>query len=167
MAKKVSEMFKSYVFDGLLFIALGIAMIIWPKESLKTLCFVIGAVFAVMGIIKIIAVLAKKVKPSSGLIVGLLQIAVGCAFIFASDFFITVFHYIIACILLYGSVLLFINAFNLRKVFRMMFLCSLIFAIITVILAVIILLNPVAITILHGISLIVEGLAMVIVLRTF
>ena len=166
MAKKITSMFKSYVFDGVLLIALGIAMLIWPQESLKTLCYVIGAVFAAMGIIKVIAFLAKKSKNSSGMFVGLLQIAIGCALIFASDFFISFFHFITAFILLYGAIMMFINAFNLRKVFGMMFMISLIFAVITLVFAIIILTNPAFLIQLGGIALIVEGLAMVVVLRT-
>ncbi|MBQ6172689.1 MAG: DUF308 domain-containing protein [Clostridia bacterium] len=166
MAKKITTMFKSYVFDGILLIALGIAMLIWPEESLKIPCIIIGAVLAIMGIIKIIAFIAKKTKGSSGLFVGLAQIAIGAAFIFASDFFISVFHYVIAFILLYGAIMMFINAFNLRKVFGMMFMASLIFAIITTILAIVIIINPFVFVQLRGIALIIEGLAMVIVLRT-
>lgn len=166
MAKKITTMFKSYVFDGLLLILLGVAMLIWPEESLKIPCVIIGAVLAIMGLIKVIAFIAKKSKGSSGFWVGIAQIAVGCAFIFASDFFISFFHYIIAFILLYGAVMMFINAFNLRKVFGMMFLASLIFAIITTILAIVIIINPFIFVQLRGIALIIEGLAMVIVLRT-
>ena len=166
MDKKISSVFKSYVVDGLLLIALGIAMLVWPQESLKILCYVIGAVFAVMGIIKIIAFFAKKSKNSSGMFVGLLQIAIGCALIFASDFFIAFFTYITAFILLYGAIMMFINAYNLRKVFGMMFMFSLIFAVVTLIFAIIILTNPPFFIILGGIALIIEGIAMVVVLRT-
>ncbi len=166
MDKKISSVFKSYVVDGLLLIALGIAMLVWPQEALKTLCYVTGAVFAVMGIIKIIAFLAKKSKNSSGMFIGLLQIAIGCVLIFASDFFISFFHYITAFILLYGAIMMFINAYNLRKVFGMMFMVSLIFAIVTLIFAIIIITNPPFFIILGGIALIIEGLAMVVVLRT-
>lgn len=52
MASKASKLFRSYFFDGLLLIALGIVMLVWPEGSLKTLCVIIGAIVAAMGLIK-------------------------------------------------------------------------------------------------------------------
>ena len=35
MKEKISKMLKSYFFDGFLLIALGVVMIVWPKQSVN------------------------------------------------------------------------------------------------------------------------------------
>ncbi len=170
MKEKISKMLKSYFFDGFLLIALGVVMIVWPKQSLSILCDIIGAVIIVMGLIKLITFFAgkKEEKEAKDLLVGIIQLALGTALIVKADFFITAFQIITAIILAYGAIVMLCHAIALRKIKGPMFVLSIIFGIITLVLAVIIFIDPAAFaefkTQLHGISLIVEGLAMIIVL---
>ncbi|MBQ3878928.1 MAG: DUF308 domain-containing protein [Oscillospiraceae bacterium] len=167
----LKKVFRSYVFDALILIALGVVILVWPDESLRALCICIGVVLGLVGLFKIIAFAADKSSERSPLDVlfGLFQIVLGAAFIIKSDFFIGAFQIITGVILLYGSILMFIQAIRLRAIRGPMFVLSLIFAVLTLLLAVVILVNPIEfaafMTQLHGISLIIEGAAMLIVLH--
>ena len=37
-----SSFFSSNIFEGLLFILLGVAILVWPNHALKTLCVIAG-----------------------------------------------------------------------------------------------------------------------------
>ena len=167
----MKELLKSYFFDGLFLIALGIIMLLWPEGSMMTLCIIIGAALMIMGLLKVIGNFsAGDASPrTSGLTLGLVQAGIGAALMVAPEFFIAVFQFIAAVLLIYGAVLMFIQAYRLRKERDVMFTLSLIFASLTTLLAIIIFINPrsfaLFMTQLYGISLIVEGLAMIIVLR--
>ncbi|MBR3383238.1 MAG: DUF308 domain-containing protein [Clostridia bacterium] len=167
MDQKVKNVLRSYVFDGVLMLALGIVLLIWPKTALNTIFYVIGAAVALMGLIKVIFFFAQSAdRAAMDLVMGVAQIGLGVALIVKVDFFIEFFNVILAILLAYGALLLFAQAVILRR--GAFFALALIFAVITMALAVIIFLDPAGfasfMTQLRGIALIVEGLAMLIVL---
>ena len=170
MASKTKRLFRSYVFDGLLMIALGVMLLIWPQQSLKALCIIIGAVLALLGVIKIIAFITNKNGDRNilDIPVGIIQIVAGGALIIRPGFFINFFQIIIGVLLAYGAVTMIVRAIQLFRIGGFMLVISVIFAVIMAALAVIILVNPPAfasfMTQLEGISLIVEGLALIIAL---
>ena len=171
MKGKIKKLLLSYIFDGLVLIALGVAMLVWPEESLKTLCIIVGSLFILVGFVKIVGFIVNKSgeRTAGELFVGILQFAFGAALVIKSGFFIDVFQVITGVILIYGAILMFIHAFKLRVYKGVMFALSLIFASITAVLAVIIIINPSQVasfmTQLHGISLVIEGVAMLMVLH--
>lgn len=167
----LKKILKSYIFDGIVLVLSGIALIIWPGTALGIIVRVIGAVFALLGIIKIIVFFVNKNKDrkATDLFIGLVQLALGAALIIKPDFFISFFYVVMGIILVYGSVLMFIRAVRLRKQKGPMFVLALIFGFLMLALAVVIFINPAVfanfITVLYGISLVCEGLAMLIVLN--
>lgn len=171
MEKNAKKLFGSVIFDGILLIVLGLVMIIWPNESLKTLCIIIGAVLGIMGLIKIIVFFTKasEFRTAGEIIVGIIELAFGIALIAASGFFITVFQYIIGVILAYGAITMFINASNTSGLSKGMSTMSIIFGVLTALLALIIFFKPAAFASfmvqLEGVALMIEGIASIIVLR--
>ena len=171
MEKTGKKWFRSTLVDGLLLMALGVAMLIWPEGSLKTLCVAAGAAVAVMGLVKVIVFLAGREgeRDAGALFTGLVQLALGVALIVRPDFFITVSQYVTGVLLVYGAILMYCRAVSLRKKKGPTFVLSLLFAVLTTVLAAVIFLNPSAFagirTQIHGVSLIVEGAAMILVLR--
>ncbi len=169
--KKQRNFFLSFIFDGIILIALGIAILVWPESLLKILCIIAGAVIAVMGLIKLIIFIVNKddKRKVLNLIVGIIQIAFGIVMIIESEFLAGLFFIIAGIILMYGSLLMFIRAFQFRKEKGALFVLSIIFAILTLALAIIIFINPQQfagfIARLQGASLIIEGLGMIIVLN--
>ena len=170
MKMKIKNLLRSYFFDGLLLTALGIAMLIWPGKALETLCIIIGGGLVFIGLLKIISFFISKSGSGdpSDLLIGIIQSVAGVFFIVKPNIFIESFFIITGVLLIYGAILMFARAYNLRSIKGPMFTFSLIFAVITTVLAVIILINPESfgefIFQLRGISLIVEGVSIMIAL---
>ena len=169
MQSRIKNAFKSYLFDGLLLVALGVVMLIWPEDALRILCIGGGILLIVLGLIKSIVFFASQEDRSvPGLIIGIAEIPLGIALIIKSDFFITAFQFITGIILIYGSGLMFIRAFALRREKGPIFAASIVFGILILVFAALILLNPwksaAFITQLHAVALILEGLSMIIVM---
>lgn len=162
---------KNYMFDGIILAALGLIMLVWPNEALKVLCCVSGGLFAVMGFIRLALFLmsSKEDRTVSALIIAILQLAVGIVLIIASDFFVKLFFIVTGLLLAYGAILMFVRMIQLRRVKGPMFYFSMFFGIAYLILAVIILINPVQFanftTHIQGAALVIEGIGMIIVLR--
>ena len=171
MSEKLKNLFRSYLFDGLIFVALGTVMLVWPESSLKILCIVLGALLGVVGLVMVMTFILNRRDDahSFGLLSGLIQIALGVALIVKPEFFINVFQIFVAIIMLYGCILMFIHAYQIRSEKGIVYWLSIIFAVITLILAVLMLINPEAFASfmvqLEGVSLIVEGLSMIICLH--
>lgn len=162
---------KNYIFDGIFLTLLGIAMLVWPNNALKVLCYVSGGVFAVMGFVRLAFFLmsSKEEKLVSVLLLSLFLLAAGFTLIIAADFFVEIFFVVTGLILAYGAILMFVRMIQLRKVRGPMFFFSLAFGLICLIFAVVILINPEQFrlfsTSLQGAALIIEGMGMIIVLR--
>ena len=162
---------KNYIFDGIIIALLGLAMLIWPNEALKVLCYVSGGLLAVMGFIRLALFLmsSKEEKTFSVLILALVQLAAGLVLILAADFFVEIFFVVTGLLLAYGAILMFVRMIQLRRIKGSMFYFSLVFGIINLIFAVLILINPEQFasfsTRLQGAALVIEGIGMIIVLR--
>lgn len=172
MKEKITELFKSYIFDGILLMVLGLLLIVWPGGALNVLCILMGAAVAIMGILKMISFFRRSnsERLPSDLLIGVIMLVLGIALIVKADFFIEFFNVVLAIMLIYGAILMFAQAIMLKDEKGLMFILSLVFSVITLILAVIIFINPVGfasfMTQLRGISLMVEGLAMILVMRS-
>ena len=166
----IKKVLRSYIFEGILLILLGVAVIIWPQGALKTLCIVIGIVLGVMGIIKIVSFFVDKTnsKDAWDIILGGLLLGLGVALCVASGFFITLLQYITAFILLYGAIILLVQTIRLSNKRGIGFVLAIVFSFLMFALAIIIFINPMEfasfITILYGISFIIEGIALIFIM---
>lgn len=169
--QKGKSFIRSYLFEGIILAALGIAMLVWPEWSLKVLCVVLGGVIATMGFIRFALFLINQYYKNKALdlVIGIVQMAFGLALIAASDFFISLFFIITGIVLIYGAFLMFLRAFQLRSVGGAMLIMSIVFAVLTLGLAVLIFINPIQfaeiITRIQGAALVIEGIGMIIVLK--
>ena len=171
MSEKMKQILKSYWFDGILLACLGILILVWPDAAPRILCLVTGIILVILGLIKTIGFFANKnnERKALDLLFGLIQLAVGIAILIKTDFFIDFFQIIAAVLMIYGCILMLVQAYDLRKEKNARFKAAIIFAIVTLILAVLMLINPAflinAMAHIMGIALIVVGLAIIIVLR--
>lgn len=170
--EKKRSLLTSFVFNGLLLIALGIFMLVRPETAQKTICIIVGAVLGLMGLAKGFFFFKKQEneRSTAELLLAVLLFAAGIALLVASSFFAKYFYIVIGVILVFGALMMFIRAIQVRKEESSRFVTALAFAALTLIFAVIVCINPAAfanfITRLHGASLLVEGLGMIIVLRS-
>lgn len=172
MGEKIKNLFKSYFFDGLLLVVLGLVMLLFPSVTDTLLCIIIGAVIGVIGLIKCITFFTSKnaIQAPTDLLVGLVELAVGVAMIIKSQFFINLFAVVAGVILSFGAILMLTQAYIIRKEGGAMPIIALIFGVITAIFAILIFINPFkaveVTTRIRGISLIAEGLGIMIVLHS-
>lgn len=171
-AALMKDALKSYLFDGILLIILGLVLVIWPDTSLSTFCAVAGVVLAVMGLVKLVFYLANVggIRRWVDIPVGLVQFLLGCALVIWPAFFINLFQIVVGIVVIYGSLLLIIRAVQLRTMGGSLFVLSIIFGILTLALGVVIIMNPAqfasVMVQLMGVALIVEGIALVAVMHT-
>ena len=162
----MKRFFKNYLIEGLLMIALGIALLVWPYETNTVLITVIGVLFALVGVLRIAISAAyiggKKCIPD--VVIGLLQIAAGVLLIAKPGMFVNLFPFVIGAILCYGALALFIRSVVARH--GIMRILGIVFALLLGGFAVMIMAFPEVfgdyIARLHGIALIIEGVIIVI-----
>lgn len=162
---------KNFLFDGIIFALLGIAMLVWPNDALKVLCIVCGGCLVLMGVIRLIIFFTteREIRKISDIVISVLQLAAGAVLIFAADFFVSVFFVVCGLILAYGAFLLFFRAIQLRRIKGVMYYLALVFGFVSLAFAVIVILNlsqfAEAATRIQGAALTLNGIGMIIVLR--
>ena len=169
--KKVSDKLKNYIFDAVLLIALGLVMLIWPQYSLKIIFKWAGIGFIIIGVIKCLTFFLKKDKKGRSipdLLIGLLQIAVGIYAVVKADVLASHFIIVAAVLLGYGAIVMIIRALKLKNSAPKVFPLCFVLGLVTLVLAVIVFVHPVVLkdlmTETAGISLIVEGISLLIVM---
>lgn len=172
MNKGIKKVLTSYIFEGIILILVGIAMIIWPKSALNLLCIIVGIIVGVLGIFKIVDFIVSKYSKSVfEILFGVILLSIGIALIVAPSFFIAMFQYITAIILICGAIMIIVEAVRYANVKKFAFVLSILFAILLVALAIVIFINPVEfasfITILYGISLIIAGVALIVMFVSY
>ena len=110
-------------------------------------------------------------RVAGDILTAVFELAVGIALLVKGELFVQSFYLIVGALLAFGAVLMLIHAFITRKERNQLFIITLIFAVITAALAVIVFINPTdawnveVVKKIQGVSLIVEGLAMLVVLN--
>ena len=91
---RITNALKSYLFDGILLVALGLVLLLLPKVSLTILCVIIGVALIIMGLIKLIffAANVNGVRRIADIPVGIIQLVLGFWLIFDSSLFINLFQ---------------------------------------------------------------------------
>ena len=169
--KKITSTLKNYIVDAILLIALGLVMLIWPQWSLKIIFTWIGIGLIVLGAIKGILYFAKKDKSErriTNLLVGLLQLVAGIFVIAKAEYLASHFPIVMAILLAYGAIIILIRAIRLKDGNKNTFTLTLVLGIVTLILAVVVFVHPVLLANVMmqatGVSMIIEGVALLIVL---
>ena len=169
--KKIINALRNYIIDSILLILFGLVMIIWPNYSLKIIFSFIGLGLIIMGLVKEILFFSENSKNNRRIldpIVGVIQLGVGIFLNVKSEFFASRFPLVAIGLLAYGAVLMLIRAVRIRKGNEKSFLISLVMGIITLVLAVIIFLNPAFIAgiimQMTGVFLAFEGIALLVVM---
>lgn len=166
-------LFKNYVLDGILLTLLGLALIVWPNDALKTICIIIGISIGILGLLRCISYFTEPddERNSRDLVTAIIQFAICLSFIVFWEHIIVAFQYLLGIVLLYGAILLFIRAYSIRSQSSIIMKISLVFAVVITVFAIVIFINPEAFASfmmqLYGVSLIVEGIAMLISLHKF
>ncbi len=178
--KKVATALKNYIFDSVLLIVLGLALILFGDKMLEVNFMVVGIVLIVIGVYKIAMYFIRRYRENEkgvkyervnsvwAVIFGVIDIAAGVLLIVFRVQLVKFFPFVAAAILAYGAVIMIIRAIKLAKKETGKFLASLILGIIALVLAVIVFMHPAILidvmTYAAGIAMIVEGIFLLIVL---
>ena len=121
---------------------LGILLICMPNTTLITICYVIGAVIVVSGVI-LISNNVRNVK-SPIFITGVVQAVTGLLFIFLSNIIIkeNIFIIVVSIILIAVGVLKILASFNAKTILIKKWWINLIYGVLLIILSIILLCNP-------------------------
>lgn len=168
---KVSGALKNYIVDGAFLIVLGLAMTIWPTDSLAVFFICVGAALILMGVIKGILFFVRKEKEEKNiadLLIGILQIILGVILIVSKDFFITHTPLLVSVIMAYGAILMIVRAIKVRRGTTAKFMIAEILGILSLVYAAVVFSHPIVLEKVMiqtaGIGMMFVGLSLIIVL---
>ena len=165
----MKQLLKNYITEAVLLIILGFILLLWPGATLEICCRIIGAVLLLIGVVKILQFALIKDGENHtfvSLAIGIVLAALGLWLLIYPSFFIGLFPFLAAVIIAAGAILSLIKTLKHKDGGSTQRIVSIILSIITLILAVIVILHPTVIAsiILQfiGVSLIVEGITLLV-----
>jgi uncharacterized membrane protein HdeD (DUF308 family) len=169
MESRIKSILSSHYFEGILLIVFGLIMLFLPTHSFKVICVITGLILSVLGVTLAVSyVVHNKEKHPLLLFAGLMCVALGVEFVFRTANLAGAMHTVLSITLIYSGMLLFIQAYNLRKDRGTLFKITFAFAVVAVIFAVLMLINDEdssAFLRIKGISMIIEGIASLFVIK--
>ena len=164
MKRFFRELKASLFITSIICIALGIALVAKPDVSAKVLCIGVGSVLIIVAIINIIIFLISHdgtVFSRLNLTVGIIFAAIGIFIVLSPQIVITIVPVIIGIFITIHGLNDLKQSYDLLKGEYRRWYLALVFAILTIILGVVIIINPFkdskALIIMVGISLIIDG----------
>ena len=149
---------RTFMISALIYFLLGLAMVIWPDASRLTICYTVGIVLALYGVIRILMQWNALgfLSLGNGFLAGLLCLLVGLLIIIQAQAVLAIFGTVLGLLLLADSIIKLQTSQNKSSARR-----NAICALITLVLGVILLFNPFtglrAMTIYIGISLMLDA----------
>ncbi|MBQ7596317.1 MAG: DUF308 domain-containing protein [Clostridia bacterium] len=133
------------ILSGITFIACGLFISFFPSASILTVCYAVGAVIIISGIVKIVGYFSKDLYSLAfqfDLALGIFSILLGAALILRPKLLVSVFPVIIGLILLVNSLFTFQTSMDSKRFGLDYWWVSLIISIITSVLGILIIVNP-------------------------
>lgn len=153
------------IIGALFCMALGVALIVWPNEARKIICFVIGGLVAAYGVYCIVAYFVDQTVGDGmqfGLAVGSACVLIGAFLLIRAELVMQALEMIIGVAVIIDSVIRMQIAVNIRRIGGRFSKAMLICALLTMALGTLLLFNPFAelqtATIICGVALIIDGL---------
>lgn len=154
-----------HIIVSVLYILLGICLIIFPDQSLHTICLFVGIIALAAGIYKIAYFFFVRIHNVSGhldLISGIFSVAVGMIFIVRPTFITNLFPVIIGILIIVDSSFKLQSAFVLRSIHTKGWWGIGIFSLIGIIFGFLLIFNPFQANhlalIFIGISMMIDGI---------
>lgn len=161
----LKKLFRNYWVLSIFCIVLGIALIIKPGFFTDAICYVIGGLFAAFGAADLIRYFAKDradAAYSSGLVRGIIFAAIGIFIIARPDFIPKVIAIFCGLYMLISGIVNIQDSLNLRRAGVLQWKTSLVPAVITTTVGVVLLFNPLllgdAAMIVLGAALLISGI---------
>ncbi len=147
-------------------IVLGLALALWPDHSVSLMCMLLGGALLVFGALYIIGWFAGRRGEGSPVVVlipGVVLAGLGIWLMVSAETVITLVQYVFGAVLVFHGVLDLQAAVSLARYGYQNWWLDLVLAILTVLLGILILLNPfgtfAALVVLIGLSLVYDGVS--------
>lgn len=147
---------------SLIFVIFGIMLISRPEAIVSIISIVLGGIFIVMGILKVIDYYSNGKQDSYLIAISVVMILVGIIIMFCADIILSVFRILIAIWIIYSGIMNLQTAIVWKDYKSRLWLITLLLAIVTIIVGVYILANTGAILQTIGIAILVYGIANII-----
>lgn len=149
------------ILESIIFVILGFILVFNPEGTIKFISYVLGAIFIIIGLFKIIAFLISKEKDdflNYDIICGILAVVIGIIAIVYSTTIASLLRIIIGVWIIYTALIRFSSSLKLRQLSNNIWIYSMVLSVIMFIGGLFIALNPGVITTTIGIIMIVYSI---------
>ena len=147
---------------SLLFIIFGIMLIARPEAIMSVISILLGLIFLVMGVLKIIDYFANGKKDNYLISIAVVMILIGLIIMFCADIILSVFFFLLGIWIIYSGIMNLQTAIVWKDYKSRLWLVTLLLAILTIIIGIYVLINTGAILQAVGISILVYGIVDII-----
>lgn len=147
---------------SLIFVIFGIMLISRPEAIASVISILLGAIFIVMGVLKIIDYYSNGKQDNYLIAIATVMILVGIIIMFCADIILSVFRILIAIWIIYSGIMNLQTAIVWKDYKSRLWFVTLLLAIVTIIVGVYILANTGAILKTIGVAIFVYGLVDII-----
>lgn len=134
----------NFILSAICYVALGIALIVWPAASINVFCYVLGGVTAAYGLWQIYRFISHREEryATLSLMVGIVALALGICFFVKPELFVSILPFILGLYLIFDGVVKLQAAIDIKKEGYQKWGILLLLAVLMIALGVVILLNP-------------------------
>lgn len=134
----------NFILSAICYVALGVALIIWPATSINVFCYVLGGVTAVYGLWQVYRFISHRDERYStlSLMVGIVALALGICFFVKPELFASILPFILGLYLIFDGVVKLQASIDIKKDGYEKWGILLLLAVLMIALGVVILLNP-------------------------
>ena len=147
---------------SLIFVIFGIMLISRPEAIVSVISILLGAIFIVMGVLKIIDYYSNGKQDNYLIAIATVLILVGIIIMFCSNIILSVFRILIAIWIIYSGIINLQTAIVWKDYKSRLWLLTLLLAIATIVVGIYILINTGAILQTIGVAILIYGLANII-----
>ena len=118
MKEKAKNLKLNFAAAAVLYLALGVVLLGWPDTTSNIICYAIGAVLLIYGLVSIISFLASREKTAAlalQLVVGVVAAALGVFFLTQPRLILSIFPVLMGLFIIIVSLLSVKRAFELRR----------------------------------------------------
>lgn len=166
MMRFLNDIRKNAIITSLLYIVLGVILIIWTKQAISLACGIIGAIIVIKGALNLISYFTQSVEQYNsrfGLISGVICILAGLFIWIRFDIIVSIVPVVFGIIVIAKGISDIQQSLYLKKMDDKSWIFAFVLSVLTLILGVVVLVNPFAsgITffILLGIVLVYQGVS--------
>ena len=134
----------NFILSAICYVALGIALIVWPATSINIFCYVLGGVTAAYGLWQVYRFISHREEryATLSLMVGIVALALGICFFVKPELFASILPFIPGLYLIFDGVVKLQAAIDIKKEGYQKWGILLLLAVLMIALGVVILLNP-------------------------